>query len=169
MMNINQKIEGNSATSAPAGWAPLQHPRLLIGLSRARLTLNDVFRLIDNRQIRWAWDISRPGSGRPEVRIWRQSLLDYLNRENQAAAAAMQNFTLAQVIATVLPQSTFSPRTRTLRGNELQRRFTCSSAHISRLIDDGELSCVGAAGMGRTPGVLYQSTFEFLKRRSLSL
>jgi hypothetical protein len=132
-----------------------------------------VLKLIDNREIRWAWDISRKGARRPEVRIWRDSLLAYLAREGAdgpAQAPPPDALALPQVIEAVLPKpSVFTPRGSTVRGTELQRRFLCCRTHLAGLIADGELSCVGPTGPGRNPAILYQSVFEFLKRRSMSL
>jgi hypothetical protein len=143
-----------------------------MGLSRKRFGRDDVLRLIDTREIRWAWDISRKGARRPEVRIWRESLLAYLARESGGAAKAFgaDGLSLLQVIEAILPRPpALTARAATVRGRELQRRFLCCQGHLAGLIADGELCCVGPAGPGKTPAILYQSVFEFLKRRSMSL
>jgi hypothetical protein len=143
-----------------------------MGLSRRRFCRDDVLRLIDTREIRWAWDISRKGARRPEVRIWRESLLAYLARESGGApkAPGADDLSFPQVIAAILPRPpALAPRTATVRGRELQRRFLCCRTHLTGLIADGELCCVGPTGPGRNPAILYQSVFEFLKRRSMSL
>ena len=166
---INQKIGYFSPPSAAAGWCQLQHPNTVIGLSRRRLCLNDVLKLIDTRQIRWAWDISRKGN-RPEVRIWRESVMGWLVRESGGAAPPADNLSLAQVIAAILPKpDALSLRAATLRGRELQRRFLCSQMLIGRLIAEGELCSVGPPRGGKSQVILYQSAVEFLKRRSLSV
>jgi hypothetical protein len=167
---INQKSEYFSQSSAGAGSRPLVHPRTLIGLSRRRLCSNDILKLIDARQIRWAWDISRPGSRRPEVRIWRESLMACLAREGDGTAPPPDRRSLAQVIAAILPRpEAVSRRAATVRGRELQGRFMCSQMLIRRLIADGELSAAAGFRGGKSPEILYQSVFEFLKRRSLSV
>lgn len=143
-----------------------------MGLSRRRFRRDDVLRLIDSREIRWAWDISRRGARRPEVRIWRESLLAYLARESGAARppAPPEDLALPQVIAAILPKPpALTPRAATVPGRDLQRRFLCCRTHLAGLIADGELCCVGPTGSGRNPAILYQSVFEFLKRRSMSL
>ncbi len=169
---INQKNQLFLSPTPAADWCHLQHPRTLMGLSRKRFCKDDVLRLIDTRQIRWAWDISRKGARRPEVRIWRESLLAYLARESGAGAPACgaDDLSLAQVIEAILPKPpALTPRAATVRGRELQRRFLCCPTHLAGLIADGELCCVGPAGPGKTAAILYQSAFEFLKRRSMSL
>ena len=166
---INEK-GGNLLTAPPASdWGHLQHPRALMGLSRKRCGRDEALRLIDSGEIRWAWDIARRGARRPEVRIWRESLLAYLAREGGAAERA-DEAELGEVIAAILPKPwALTPRTATVRGTELQRRFLCCRTHLAGLIADGELSCVGPTGPGRNPAVLYQSVFEFMKRRPMAL
>jgi hypothetical protein len=166
---INQKNQNSLISGPPSDWCPLQHPRALMGLSRRRVGRDDVLKLIDSREIRWAWDIARKGARRPEVRIWRESLLAYLARERQAPSGAKpEEPELGEVIGAILPKPwALTPRAATLRGTELQRRFLCCRTHLAGLIADGELSCVGPAGPGRNPAVLYQSVFEFLKRRTM--
>ena len=166
---INQKIDYFLPPSAGAGWCQLQHPKTLIGLSRRRLTLNDVLKLIDSRQIRWAWDISRKGARRPEVRLWRDSVLAWLAREDGGPAAPADDRSLDQVINAILPRpDALSRRAATLRSRDLQRRFLCSQMLIGRLIAGGDLCCVGGRRAGKSSVILYQSAFEFLKRRTLS-
>src|SRR5271166_2962860 len=152
---INQKLDLFSPPLPPAGWRHLQPLRTLLGLSRQRLTPDDALRLIDSRQVRWAWDISRKGARRPEVRIWRASLLVYLARENGGAVEAPpEEMSLAQVIEAILPKpAALTPRAASVCGRELQRRFMCCSAHLTGLIADGELSCVGPKKAKETPAI----------------
>jgi hypothetical protein len=142
-----------------------------MGLSRRRLTRDDVLRLIDSRQIQWAWDISRRKARRPEIRIWRESVLAYLARENGGGPAGPpEDPGLAQVIEAILPRpAVLTRRAATLRGCELQRRLLCSPSHVAGLIADGELCCVGGTAPRKSPVILYQSVFEFLSRRSVSI
>ncbi len=166
---INQKTGPFPPSTAAAG-CQLQHINTLRGLSRRRFSRDEVLTLIDTRQIPWAWDIARKGADRPEVRIWRESLLAYLAREGGGAAPLAVDFSLPQVIDIILPRpAALARRAATVRGRELQRRFLCSETHLAGLIADGELCRVGPARRGTTPVVLYQSAFEFLKRRSMSI
>lgn len=199
LINAKPKINFKNQYFFPGLSGPaccqLQHPKTLIGLSRQRLTTGDVLNLIDNRRIRWAWDISRHGAHRPEIRIWRESLAAYLAAENGAAPPPAEDVTLGQVIEAILPHPpvalsppattprgrklqqallpdsdrTAGTRATTLRARELQRRWLCSQMLIRRLISDGELCSVGPLSSGTSPAILYQSAFEFLKRRSLSV
>jgi hypothetical protein len=167
---INQKPPLFSTCAPAADWSHLQHVRTLMGLSRRRFSRGEVLRLIDTREIRWAWDISRKDSRRPEVRIWRDSLLTFLSQESGGPkTAARDDVGLPQVIEAILPKPALTPRTVTVGGRELQRRFLCCRTHLAGLIEDGELHCVGQTASGRNPVILYQSAFEFLQRRSMSL
>src|ERR1035441_10476222 len=133
---INQKTQLFSSPAPAADWCQLQHLRTLIGLSRKRFSRDDVLWLIDTRQIRWAWDISRKEARRPEVRIWRESLLAYLARESGGGegAAPPEDLPLPRVIEAILPRPpALALRAATLRGRGLQRRFLCSSGHLPGL------------------------------------
>jgi hypothetical protein len=143
-----------------------------MGLSRRRFSKDDVLRLIDTRQIAWAWDISRKSARRPEVRIWRESLIAYLAQESSGGGPAplVDDCALPQVIEAILGvPAAITPRTATLRARELQRRFLCCQTHLAGLIADGELCRIGSTGPKETPVILYRSAFEFLKRRSMSI
>jgi hypothetical protein len=167
---INQKNQPFAPTAGAAHWCQLQHVETFIGLTRRRFSRDEVLMLIDSRQIQWAWDIARKGAGRPEVRIWRESILAYLAREGGGPAPLAGDLSLPQVIEAVLPKvAAISLRATTVRGSELQRRFLCCPTHLSGLIADGELCRVGPSRPGATPVILYQSAFEFLKRRTLSI
>jgi hypothetical protein len=167
---INQKSGVFSPSSGAANWCQLQHIKTFMGLSRQRLREAQVLTLIDTRKIRWAWDIGRKGATRPEVRIWRESLIAYLARESGGGAVPpADDLSLAQVIEAVLPRpAALALRAATVRATDLQRRLLCSRTHLDRLMADGELCRVGAPLPGKTSVILYQSAFEFLKRRSLS-
>jgi len=168
--NINQKSK--SILPAPAaGGCQLQHIKTLLGLSRRRCSMGEVLALIGSRQIPWAWDIARKGSGRQEIRIWRESLMACLERENGSGEGPpADKRSLDQIIEIILPRpASLARRAATLSGRELQIRFLCSCGHIAGLIADGELCRVGPARPGVTPEILYQSAFEFLKRRPISI
>jgi hypothetical protein len=160
----------SSLTSAVSGACQLQHASALMGLSRRRLDKDDVFRLIDSRQIRWAWDIARKNARRPEIRIWRQSLLDYLAQENGPAAPTGDNLSADQVIESILPKpAAITLRTATVAAGDLRRRFLCCQRHLRGLIADGELWSGSPQASMKTLAIFYQSTFDFLRRRCLSL
>jgi len=173
-MNAKPKINQKNVVFLPslgaAAGCQLQHIKTLMGLSRRRLSRDDVLTLIDRRQIQWAWDIARKSARRPEVRLWRESLLAYLAQEGGSAPPLADNFSLAQVIEIILPRpAALAMRAATMRGRELQRRFLCCESHIAGLIADGELCQIGPSGRGTNTVILYQSAFEFLKRRSMSI
>jgi hypothetical protein len=167
---INQKGEARPFLPAPVDWSQLQPIQTLMGLSRRRLTRDEILQLIETRQIRWAWDIARPGARRPEVRIWRDSVLASLAGEDAShPVSAPEERSLTQVITSILPRPTSLARRAAAIGlQELQRRFLCCRSHLLGLIADGELSLVQGWREGIPPTVLYQSVFEFLKRRTMT-
>ena len=111
--------------------------------------------MIDSGEIRWAWDIARSGARRPEVRIWRDSLLAYLAREGGAAERA-DEAELGEVIAAILPK----PWSRRLGGDGAGDGVAAAAVFVlpgripAGLIADGELSCVGPTGPDGIGGAL---------------
>lgn len=87
---------------------------------------DEVLAAIESGVLSWAWDIASQRSQRREIRIWRDSLLKVL--ESRPSIAADES--------TVL-RSIFPPRP--IRTTELQRIFSCSSSHVSHLIEEGSL------------------------------
>jgi hypothetical protein len=155
-----------------AGGRPLQHVKTLTGLSRRRLSTEDVLDLIENRQIKWAWNIARKDAARPELRFWRDSLLVYFVRESGAndTSSFVEDLPLEQVITAILPRNA-GPQTAGLaiRAADLSQRFLCCPNHILGLVRDGELQS-GVPLQANVPTTIrYQSAFEFLQRRCLTL
>jgi hypothetical protein len=173
-MNTKPKINTKRALSPPGpagdGGCPLQHVRTLVGLSRHRFARGEILGLIDRREIGWAWDISRKDARRPEIRIWHESVLAYLARENGGDAPPPARYSIDQILALVLPKADpLAPRTAGVGYVELQRRPLCSRQHLNHLIADGELCQIRPCRPSRTPAILYQSAVEFLRRRCLSV
>ena len=86
---------------------------------------DEILAAIESGVLSWAWDIASQRSQRREIRIWRDSLLAVLeSRPSTADESAVL-------------RSIFPPRP--IRTTELQRIFSCSSSHVSHLIDEGSL------------------------------
>ncbi|HZM02902.1 MAG TPA: hypothetical protein VFC44_07745 [Candidatus Saccharimonadales bacterium] len=154
------------------GGRPLQHVKTLTGLSRRRLSVEDVLDLIENRQIKWAWNIARKDAARPELRFWRDSLLNYFVRESGAGepSSLSEEIPIEHVIANILPRcaAPHSPAS-VIRAADLSQRFLCCSNHILGLVRDGELKSAGPLQANVATAIRYHNAYEFLQRRCLTL
>jgi hypothetical protein len=107
---------------------------------------DDILNLIECGFLRWAFDIStpppnleprtsnvEPGRRRRELRVYRESVLDYLHDAHQQPPyySFEPEPTLERVITVILPPGT-QP---TLMASKFARRLTCSSQHVLNLID----------------------------------
>jgi hypothetical protein len=128
---------------------PVSRP--LIPLRAAMVLLDrgedEVLALIDTGELSWAWDISSQDAERREVRIWRDSVLQFLSRSEEgnqrwtrmdlpAPPPSRQAGTDEEerVLLAILPHSA------EVRSTTLQRLFTASQGHIQNLINAGLLT-----------------------------
>jgi hypothetical protein len=154
-----------------AGGRPLQHVKTLTGLSRHRLSAEDVLDLIENRQIKWAWNIGRKDAIRPELRFWRDSLMVYFVRESGATdtASFVEDLPLEEVIAAILPRCAGPKSTSfAIRAADLSQRFLCCPNHVLGLVRDGELESAAPLHPNVPTTIRYPSAVEFLRRRCLT-
>ena len=148
--------------------------RLLMPLAAVMVILDrsedDLWRLVEEGELEFAFDISTGGAARREVRIYRESLLRYQARRFRASAtsawrAAARNeppiprlnadpevypLPLSSIRAIHGQKSSrllycitaILPQRRNLilTAVELARCWTCSSAHVQHLIADGALA-----------------------------
>ena len=169
---INQKKQLFSTPAPAADWCHLQHPRTLMGLSRKRFCTGrcpEADRQAGNPVGLGHFPQRRR---RPEVRIWRESLLAYLARESGGGGPA------------AAPERTFAHASH--RSHSAQAACHAPArGHCARPGDAKTISLLpdtpGRPDRRRrvvlcrpdrpreTPAVLYQSVFEFLKRRSMSV
>ncbi len=141
---------------------PSVSPLLPLGVLTAlgRLSEKAALELIECGRIEWAWDIRRAGAARREIRVWRDSLFDYLARPQQPARGAT---------ATALPE--LWPHSRpALRSTELTGLFCCSSTHIHALARDGLLEALDAPRRGPCGAIRVSraSVEAFLLRRRVA-
>ncbi len=129
---------------------------------------DDVLNLIDIGMLRWAFDIATPGTDRRELRIFRESLIDYLRGDTAAMGRKNQTETVEGIIARILPRPSIVNGYGTIRGTELQRRFSCCQGHVNNLIKTGELSLAPIVTPQKvSPFVLHFSAAAFLRSREL--
>jgi len=95
---------------------------------------DQVLYLIEDGQVRWAFDIASPKARARELRVWRGSL----GRECTDDVAA--------VLADILPK----PVGTMVTVVGLARCFCCSRSHVLSLIRAGELTEVDGIGRGVT-------------------
>lgn len=127
--------------SLPGLTLPTERP--LIPVEAAMVLLDrdedEVLGAVESGTLAWAWDIRREGADRRELRIWRDSLLELLS--GTRGTAKME---AGQVLASMLPP-------RPIRTTELQRFWSCSSTHVTHLLEDGQLTAVAAREAGSGP------------------
>lgn len=140
----------------------LPSSRPLIPIEAAMVILDrnedEVLAAVESGALAWAWDIRRAGSERREIRIWRDSILDVIGgTQNQKGAPT--------VYAGMIPP-------RPIRTPELQRAWSCSSSHLSHLIEDGLLRTVAPRASASGPNAFARipplAIREFLESRRVS-
>lgn len=121
-----------------------------------------VLALIDNGQLRWAYNIASPGSERREIRILRSSVLSYLDRSSDPVESA------DDALTSILPKPMNVRGHETIRAVEVERRFCCSQGLVAKLIHAGCFTLAGpVAGPKVSPYILHTSVAQFLRTRSL--
>lgn len=137
---------------------PLLAADVLSGL--ADLSHERIVWLIETGELATAWDIRTVGAGRPEIRIWRESMLDLVAQRPQTRRP------VADVIASIMPHGR-----ETLRTPEVHRLLGCSQLHTYRLIEDGLLEVEGRRTQIRGTNSIYrvrrESLVRFLMARAL--
>ena len=100
--------------------------RPLIPLQAAMILLDrdedDVLAMIHSGILAWAWNIAGKSVRRQDVRIWRDSIIFFLNHQPQPEAEE------ELVIASFLPTGA------EIRSPELQSLLSCSQGHVRDLI-----------------------------------
>lgn len=151
--------------------------RVLIPLE-AVMVLTDkdedqVLSLIETGAIAWAWDLRSKEATRREVRVWRESLLDYLHHDDgprtpPSVKARLTDQDEAPTYQALMPHS--RPELRT---TELTRLWSVSSTHMHALIADQLLAEAGreekrpASGPNSYIKVTRESVIAFLMSRRI--
>lgn len=145
----------------PTGRPLVPAQALMVVLDRSE---DDIKYLWEAGLLRFAFDVASPCAKRKEVRVWRESVLeyqtgntDYILRRNDAAD-------LARAVAACVPA-----------GNgpvplaKLARLWTVSSTHLHDLVKAGSISALAGQDLKQTqtPALDRQSVIEFLQRRRI--
>lgn len=124
---------------------------------------DQVFSMIEDGTLAWAWDIRSQTAERREVRIWRISLLECM-----AGLPTTGNIHLSAradedtVLADLFPHSR-----AIVRSTELQRMFSCSGTHILDLVREGHLVATNKykTGPNNSAQITRESVLALLKSR----
>jgi hypothetical protein len=104
---------------------------------------------IEEGALEWAWDIRGPEAERREIRVWRQSVLDF-------ASGTRVTRQHEDVLREILPGA--HPR----RTPEIQRLFSASQCHVQHLVEAGLLAAGGPRTAASGP-----ASFTLISRESL--
>jgi hypothetical protein len=112
---------------------------------------------LENRLIRFAWDISAAGASRREIRIYAASAWAF------CYGRPMPALTEEEVYKTILPA-------RDIRSTELRRILACSHQHIYELLPNFLVTRPPVQADGPNSFTVFsrQSIVDFLKSRRIS-
>lgn len=111
---------------------PLEFVQVLLDIDE-----DQVLSLICSAALEYAWDIASRDADRREIRVWRESVSDYMTHDDGPRTPARVRVSASHqddgpAYQAVLPSS--RPDFRT---TELARSWTASSTHIHQLVADG--------------------------------
>ena len=150
------------ALSAAPALLHVETARNIIGVSAGQM-----FDLIEDLRFGYVFDIhAGPVPTRREMRIWKQSLIDYIEEPERAwrhymGSDAGQALAALQQILPCAPQ---------LSTPDLARTFSCSISLIHALTDGGQLIAANERlwQPGTCQRITRASAIEFLRRRRLA-
>lgn len=119
---------------------------------------DSVIGMIDDGELKWAWDIALRRNQRPgirEVRIWAQCLVARQQGADQPEGP----------LARVIPEVVGTLTRERMRASEVRALLCCSQQHIQRLTDAGELA--GDLERGVRRWIERTSLERFLERRAI--
>ncbi len=118
---------------------------------------DDVLRMIESRELEWAWDIAGKGSRRRQLRILSECV------------AQRQNGHATKLPFEEVMQLIFGAPRYYVTGKEIYAALNCCSTHGMNLLHDGALQCLPRSewrtGPKGSPHVLWTSLAEFMKER----
>lgn len=173
-MSASTTIQREFDLKLPAG-QPLV--RLTTVMDLLNCNEDAVLNLIELRLVKWAFNIGQKNAKRREVRIWRESMLEYLRNAECGTRSAewVDNdrrpfeVQLNEVVSRILPKITpggHSVTRPTIRGREISRRLACSPQHVLDLMREGALTESSIeVGPKISPFILHASCVDFLKTR----
>ncbi|HWD20486.1 MAG TPA: hypothetical protein VHB20_14535 [Verrucomicrobiae bacterium] len=127
-----------------------------------RLTGDDVLELVADHELGRVFNLGSKAAQRRELRIWRVSFQEYV-KEGVSARQPLD-----EIIAAILPALCSRPAELvTIRGTNLQLRWSCSQELLRNLIVEDELRTANVPGPKESPAITYTSAAAFLKRRAL--
>lgn len=155
----------------------------------------EVLALIEQGELRWAFDIRSSKAERREVRVLRQSLFEFTGLYSPPENPSGGEGEFAKIIGLILPKGTIPspggasgagfrlkmrlpaaefrklrfPREPVLRATEIAQSFSCLGQHVHNLIREKSLQAANLrCGPKASPLVTRASVVEFLKQRRMS-
>ena len=121
----------------------------------------EIITLVEEGQLRWAFDIGKKGRKRREIRILAQSINEYLTCSAAPNISEEQDF--CQAMHSIFPMP------EPISAFEIACAWNASSGHILHLCRSREVSLAqgGCIRRGRTgsPMIKMESAVEFLRKR----
>jgi hypothetical protein len=95
---------------------------------------DEILAAIESGALPFAWHIGSSHADRREIRVWRESLLEFLEGRKPEPIGE------GEVMRRILPQQD------TIKSTQLQRVLSCSSTLVHQLFEEG---CFGALAVER--------------------
>lgn len=125
---------------------------------------DSVLEAIEAGELRWAFNVARPKSGKRSIRVLSQSVIEFINHTPAPRISDAEEF--AQIVKGFFPMYIAA-----VRATKLAMAWGVSGTHISHLIDERELRLAKGSprrkGRGGSPQIEVASAVEFLKRRRI--
>lgn len=125
----------------------------------------EVMALIETGEILWAWNLNLSLEMRPFVRIYAQSIADYLEKRPAPKIDSELQFEL-------ITRQIFQGHSKTINGVRLKRALGVGSDHVHHLWHAGLLRTAPGSrcyrGVGGSPVFELSSAVEFLSKRRLA-
>lgn len=97
--------------------------------------VDDIIALINLARLEYAWDIACKDTTRREIRVWRGSVMTHMENPLEAV---LSKKTVDEILESLFPHTR-----DIIRSPELERMFSCSQPHVTRLINDGLIEATG--------------------------
>ena len=125
----------------PARSAAVTVEAPLLGIDLARLALkcdeDDVMKRIASGDLEWAFDLRNRTSNRAFIRIWTDSVA--LAQQRPYRLTAEEKLRKAETHFGEVFDTIFRHHKAVLLSTDIMRVWNCSSAHVLRLVEDGQL------------------------------
>lgn len=149
----------------------------LVPLSLVAMFLNrkprTVMGLVESGELRWAFDIRSAAAASQEVRVFRDSLFEYVGLRSRECVHDSDEREFADIIKSMLPgpkpsrqpASVIQAAQPMVRAAEVAQCFSCSNGHVHNLVRDHLLRGANTRKPGANLEIQRASVVEFLWKR----